>query len=148
MLLPMQKYYPRFSHVFSPVEWILWGVPTNAELAVEMLTRQENEKRRSLEEVESSIGGAVEPFTHGEEEVHDSASFMSGLSPASKIKYEYQKRTRKRSDSSGSGSILEMDNMSLHDKNGRLSLMNLVAQMLSFGYSSRTNNRHSYPLRL
>ncbi|KAH7050433.1 hypothetical protein BKA57DRAFT_458709, partial [Linnemannia elongata] len=117
VLLPMQKYYPRFSHVFSPVEWILWGVPTNAELAVEMLTRQEDERRRSLEEAEPSIGGAAEPFTHGEEEVHDSASYMSGLSPASKIKYEYQKRARKRSDSSGSGSIMEMDNLSLHDKN-------------------------------
>ncbi|KAG9069717.1 hypothetical protein KI688_009039 [Linnemannia hyalina] len=117
VLLPMQKYYPRFSHVFSPVEWILWGVPTNAELAVEMLTRQEDERRRTLEEAEPSIGGTVESLTHGEEEVHDSASFMSGLSPASKIKYEYQKRARKRSDSSGSGSIMEMDNMSLHDKN-------------------------------
>ncbi|KAF9138235.1 hypothetical protein BG015_002451, partial [Linnemannia schmuckeri] len=117
VLLPMQKYYPRFSHVFSPVEWILWGVPTNAELAVEMLTRQEDERRRSLEEAESNTGSAVEQFTYGEEEVHDSASFISGLSPASKIKYEYQKRTRKRSDSNGSGSIMEMDNMSLQDKN-------------------------------
>jgi len=117
VLLPMQKYYPRFSHVFSPVEWILWGVPTNAELAVEMLTRQEDERRRSLEEAESNTGSAVEPFIHREEEVYDSASFMSGLSPASKIKYEYQKRTRKRSDSNGSGSIMEMDNMSMQDKN-------------------------------
>ncbi|KAF9576763.1 hypothetical protein BGW38_008110, partial [Lunasporangiospora selenospora] len=33
MLLPLQKYYPRFSHLFSPVEWVLWDVPTNAELA-------------------------------------------------------------------------------------------------------------------
>ncbi|KAG0273910.1 hypothetical protein BGZ95_010282 [Linnemannia exigua] len=118
VLLPCQKYYPRFSHVFSPVEWILWGVPTNADLAVEMLTRQEDERRRSMEEAEPSIGNVAEPFTHGEEEINDSASYMSGLSPASKIKYEYQKRARKRSDSSGSGSILEMQNMdSSHDKN-------------------------------
>lgn len=119
VLLPIQKYYPRFSHVFSPVEWILWGVPTNAELAVEMLTRQEEERRRSLEEAELSIGGVAEPSTHGEEEVQDSPSIMSSLSPASKIKYEYQKRTRKRSDSS-SGSLTETDSIStLQDKNGR-----------------------------
>ncbi|KAG0300245.1 hypothetical protein BGZ97_003327 [Linnemannia gamsii] len=118
VLLPMQKYYPRFSHVFSPVEWILWGVPTSAELAMEMLTRQEEERRRSLEEAEPSIRSVSESFTHGEEEIHDFASTMSGLSPASKIKYEYQKRTRTRSDSSGSGSLMEMDSMSTsQDKN-------------------------------
>ncbi|KAG0284850.1 hypothetical protein BGZ96_010815 [Linnemannia gamsii] len=117
VLLPTQKYCPRFSHVFSPVEWILWGVPTNAELAVEMLTRQEEERRRSLEETEMSVGGVAEPFTRGEEEVHDSISTMSSLSPASKIKYEYQKRTRKRSDSNGSGSLMETDSIStLQDK--------------------------------
>ncbi|KAG0205315.1 hypothetical protein BGX33_007990 [Mortierella sp. NVP41] len=118
VLLPLQKYYPRFSHVFSPVEWVLWGVPTNAELAVEMLTRQEHERRRSMEEAEPSMAGVGEPFTHGEEEINDSASYMSGLSPASKIKYEYQKRTRKESDSSGLGSGMEMHSMdSSQDKN-------------------------------
>jgi hypothetical protein len=87
---------------------------------MEMLTRQEEERRRSLEEAEPSIRSVSESFTHGEEEIHDFASTMSGLSPASKIKYEYQKRTRTRSDSSGSGSLMEMDSMSTsQDKNGR-----------------------------
>ncbi|KAG0199215.1 hypothetical protein BGX28_007464 [Mortierella sp. GBA30] len=100
ILLPLQKYYPRFSHVFSPVEWILWDVPTNAELAVEMLTRQEEERRRSSED-NGGVGGSG---THGEdgEDMWDSASSVSGLSPASKIKYEYQKRTRDRASSGAS----------------------------------------------
>ncbi|KAG0252119.1 hypothetical protein BG011_007194 [Mortierella polycephala] len=96
ILLPMQKYYPRFSHVFSPVEWILWGVPTNAELAVEMLTRHEDEKQRLFEDIGAS--GTAGSVRHGEDE-GDSASFMTGLSPASKIKYEYQKRVRGSSSS-------------------------------------------------
>ncbi|KFH63467.1 hypothetical protein MVEG_10876 [Podila verticillata NRRL 6337] len=112
ILLPMQKYYPRFSHVFSPVEWILWGVPTNAELAVEQLTQQEDDRRRSME-VEGSIRGAVEPFTTGEHESHqDSTSFVSGLSPASKIKYEYQKRRgRSPSDVSHVSDALSMEGL-------------------------------------
>ncbi|KAF9919580.1 hypothetical protein FBU30_010787 [Linnemannia zychae] len=118
ILLPMQKYHPRFSHVFSPVEWILWGVPTNAELAVEMLTRQEDERRNSFESTEPYTGEYVEPLEQGETENEDTASFISGLSPASKIKYEYQKRTRNRSNSSGSGPIMEMQNLDfLQEKN-------------------------------
>ncbi|KAF9956482.1 hypothetical protein BGZ72_002761 [Mortierella alpina] len=99
ILLPLQKYYPRFRHVFSPAEWILWGVPNNAELAVEMLTRQDEERRRSSEE---GAGGSLRPPLLEEEEMRDSDSHVSGLSPASKIKYEYQKRVRERSSSSGS----------------------------------------------
>ncbi|KAF9983564.1 hypothetical protein BGZ75_004986 [Mortierella antarctica] len=98
ILLPLQKYYPRFRHVFSPAEWILWGVPNNAELAVEMLTRQDEERRRLSEE---AAGGSLRPPLE-EEEMRDSDSHVSGLSPASKIKYEYQKRVRERSSSSGS----------------------------------------------
>ncbi|KAG0009584.1 hypothetical protein BGZ80_002240 [Entomortierella chlamydospora] len=85
ILLPMQHYYPRYSHLFSPVEWILWGVPTNAELAVEMLTRQ----REGAEGIDDTF----EPTAHEEEVEQDSAS-VAGLSPASKIKHEYQKRIR------------------------------------------------------
>lgn len=120
IFLPMQKYYPRFSHVFSPVEWILWGVPTNAELAVELLTQQEDDRRRSME-VEGNIKSAVEPFTRGEHEPHqDSASFVSGLSPASKIKYEYQKRRgRSPSDVSHVSDALSMDD--LQEKSGKMS---------------------------
>ncbi|KAF9206841.1 hypothetical protein BGZ59_011472 [Podila verticillata] len=111
-MLSCNKYYPRFSHVFSPVEWILWGVPTNAELAVEQLTQQEDDRRRSME-VEGSIRGAVEPFTTGEHESHqDSTSFVSGLSPASKIKYEYQKRRgRSPSDVSHVSDALSMEGL-------------------------------------
>ncbi|KAI1294061.1 hypothetical protein EDD11_008279 [Mortierella claussenii] len=105
ILLPLQEYYPRFSHVFSPVEWILWGIPTNAELAVEMLTRQQEEAAgRSSEELDhSGIAGAVDPVVYADEDEHDIlSSDVSGLTPASKIKYEYQKRMRGRSSSNSS----------------------------------------------
>ncbi|KAF9109280.1 hypothetical protein BGX27_007783 [Mortierella sp. AM989] len=101
ILLPMQHYYPQYSHLFSPVEWFLWGVPTNAELAVEMLTRQREEAQRSSEEGDEATEDDIEPATHVEEAEHDSASSV-GLSPASKIKHEYQKRMRGRSSSSPS----------------------------------------------
>ncbi|KAG0044049.1 hypothetical protein BGZ83_010721 [Gryganskiella cystojenkinii] len=153
-LLPLQRKYPRFSHVFSPVEWVLWNVPTNAELVVEILSRQQEEERRRVEHTSGSseilyrpngqtgpsgsaiagalVGAGAGPAAvvtgrsslegmdrhglghlrddqeghHEEDEdsfVQDSASFIAGLSPASKIKYEYQKRTRRgRSGSSGS----------------------------------------------
>lgn len=100
ILLPLQHYYPRFRHVFSPAEWILWGVPNNAELAVEMLTRQEEEERRRSSE--EGAGSSLGPLLLEEDEMRDSDSQVSGLSPASKIKYEYQKRVRERSSSSGS----------------------------------------------
>lgn len=120
IFLPMQKYYPRFSHVFSPIEWILWGVPTTAELAVELLTQQEDDRRKSME-VEGSIGSAVEPFTAGEHELHpDSASFTANLSPASKIKYEYQRRRgRSPSDVSHVSESFSMDD--LQEKSGKIS---------------------------
>ncbi|KAG0035118.1 hypothetical protein BGZ81_000672 [Podila clonocystis] len=110
IFLPMQKFYPRFSHVFSPIEWILWGIPTTAELAVELLTKQEDDRRKSTE-VEGSIRSTVEPFTAGEHESRpDSASFISSLSPASKIKYEYQKRRgRSSSDVSHVSESFSMD---------------------------------------
>ncbi|KAF9191157.1 hypothetical protein BGZ50_009591 [Haplosporangium sp. Z 11] len=98
ILLPMQKYYPRFSHVFSPVEWILWGVPTDAELAVIMLTRQD-EKQHSFGDVGASV--ATGSVRHGEVG-RDPVSSVAGLSPASKIKYEYQKRALGSSSSSSS----------------------------------------------
>ncbi|KAF8939080.1 hypothetical protein BGZ58_010716 [Dissophora ornata] len=96
-LLPLQERYPRFSHVFSPVEWILWSVPTNAELAVELLTRQQEEMHQLSDGNDGGVADALEPVTNGEE--RDTASFISGLSPASKIKYEYQKRMQGRSGS-------------------------------------------------
>ncbi|KAF9958177.1 hypothetical protein BGZ70_009293 [Mortierella alpina] len=99
VLLPLQKYYPRFRHVFTPAEWILWGVPNSAELAVEMLTRQDEEQRRSSEE---AAGCSLRSPLLEEEDTRDSDSQVSGLSPASKVKYEYQKRVRERSSSSGS----------------------------------------------
>ncbi|KAG0338152.1 hypothetical protein BG004_007340 [Podila humilis] len=120
VLLPLQKYYPRFSHVFSPVELVLWGVPTTAELAVEMLTQQEMNRRKSEEgEGSSSIANLMQPATTSDvaDSVHESsASFVSGLSPASKIKYEYQKRTRGRSSSNASGLSESMSMDDLHDK--------------------------------
>ncbi|KAG0325218.1 hypothetical protein BGZ99_000933 [Dissophora globulifera] len=83
ILLPLQEFYPRFSHVFSPLEWILWNVPTNAELAVEQLSQ--------LQENEPELSESVDPVPQAEEDERESASFV-GLTPASKIKYEYQKR--------------------------------------------------------
>ncbi|KAF9982886.1 hypothetical protein BGZ65_002397, partial [Modicella reniformis] len=102
ILLPLQKYYPRFCHVFSPVEWILWGVPTNAEIAIEMLTRQQDETGQSSVQPDPAMVDPIEAISPGNGEERDSASFIANLSPASRIKYEYQKRTRGRSISAGS----------------------------------------------
>ncbi|KAG0075677.1 hypothetical protein BGZ92_002789 [Podila epicladia] len=112
IFLPMQKYYPRFSHVFSPIEWVLWGIPTTAELAVELLTQQEDDRRRSME-VEGSTRSGMESFPAGEQDSPpDSASFVSSLSPASKIKYEYQKRRgRSSSEASHASELFSMDDL-------------------------------------
>ncbi|GJJ75501.1 hypothetical protein EMPS_07859 [Entomortierella parvispora] len=164
-LLPLQKFYPRFSHVFSPVEWILWGVPTNAELVVEQMTRQQEDRElrqqavlsesdsqypcggpspssaafRSTAVTNAMIGAtagvasavasqsSVEEIKRMEQRQEfspwhldeiqddrdtnqkDSASFMASLSPASKIKYEYQKRTRRaRSGSNVSSGSMDI----------------------------------------
>lgn len=142
------------------MEWILWGVPTNAELVVELMTRQQEDEelrrhtilsnaesrhhhgglpsssmalkgsaitnamvgaatevafavagQSSMEEIKMSehsqdfVQGYSDEKYNDEDTVQkDSASFMAGLSPASKIKYEYQKRTR--GVRSGSGTSL------------------------------------------
>ncbi|KAF9427539.1 hypothetical protein BGZ94_004710 [Podila epigama] len=109
ILLPLQKHYPRFRHIFSPVELILWGVPTNAELAVEMLTQQQEESPEMGERknsISSNTRSVVESLTAGEEGSRaETSSMMANLSPASRIKYEYQKRTRSRSQSNVSESF-------------------------------------------
>ncbi|KAI8353836.1 hypothetical protein B0O80DRAFT_64038 [Mortierella sp. GBAus27b] len=112
ILLPLQRYYPRFSHVFSPVEWILWNVPTNAEIALDMLSTPQVEGPASHE-----VSSAVEEVIQSEEAGHhDAALSPTSLSPASKIKYEYQKRTRGRSSSNASAKT-ESLNEEAQDKN-------------------------------
>ncbi|KAF9343724.1 hypothetical protein BGX26_005304 [Mortierella sp. AD094] len=66
-----------------------------------MLTRQREEAHRTSENGAEAIENATEPITRGEEVEHDSAS-TTGLSPASKIKHEYQKRIRGMSSSGAS----------------------------------------------
>ncbi|KAG0365919.1 hypothetical protein BC939DRAFT_437025 [Gamsiella multidivaricata] len=101
ILLPLQHYYPRFSHVFSPLELLLWDVPTNAELAVEMMTRQQDGERRVAEENEAGMPGAVDT-ANGSRAEGDSAALMSGGTPASNVKQEYQSRMGARSSSRSS----------------------------------------------
>ncbi|KAF9410326.1 hypothetical protein BGZ76_005531 [Entomortierella beljakovae] len=102
VLLPLQYHFPRHSHLFSPIEWILWGVPTKADLAIEMFTKQ---RERAQNTQNSKDETTEESNANGEETEHDTASISttsSGLSPASRIKHEYQKRRLGKSSSTSS----------------------------------------------
>ncbi|KAG0325219.1 hypothetical protein BGZ99_000934 [Dissophora globulifera] len=83
ILLPLQKYSPRFSHVFSPVEWILWNVPRHAELAVEQFSL--------LRDNDSGFNEAVDLMPQVEKNMRHSASVL-GLTPAPKTKYDFQRQ--------------------------------------------------------
>ncbi|KAF9564851.1 hypothetical protein EC968_004411 [Mortierella alpina] len=96
-------------HSKDLTDWIsqmtkIWGPYGQALLDenicyLERVRKQDEERRRLSEE---AAGGSLRPSLLDEEEIRDSDSHVSGLSPASKIKYEYQKRVRERSSSSGS----------------------------------------------
>lgn len=104
------------------MEWILWGVPTNAEIALDMLTRQQDEGRQGLDEVNPTVVDTFESHSQSEEVEHDAPSSPSGLSPASRIKYEYQKRTRGRSLSGASAMInSSLGGETTQDKSGECS---------------------------
>ncbi|KAG0264527.1 hypothetical protein DFQ27_001154 [Actinomortierella ambigua] len=96
-LLPLQSKYPRWSHLFSPLEWILWGVPTDTELAVERLTKQQEDQIYRLQQQQQQ-----QPLDEASSEHSDAGSNTQApaerpdlhtMSPASRIKYEYQNRS-------------------------------------------------------
>lgn len=39
-LWPLQSHYPRYRRPLSPVWWALWGAPTDAQFAVQLLRRR------------------------------------------------------------------------------------------------------------
>jgi hypothetical protein len=46
ILLPLQSHYPRFRRPLSPIWWALWGSPTDAQFAIQLLRRRHLEKQR------------------------------------------------------------------------------------------------------
>ena len=45
---PVASLYPRYRMLVSPVKWVFWGVPTNAEWSFSYLRRQAQNKREEL----------------------------------------------------------------------------------------------------
>jgi hypothetical protein len=98
------------------VEWILWNVPTNAEIALDMLSTPQVEGHQASHEVGSAVEEVIQSDEAGH---HDAALSPTSLSPASKIKYEYQKRTRGRSSSNASA---KTESLNEETQNGKCSL--------------------------
>ncbi|CEH16587.1 Phosphoribosyltransferase C-terminal [Ceraceosorus bombacis] len=45
LLLPLQSHYPRYRRPLSPIWWALWGTPTDAQFAIQLLRRRHLEKQ-------------------------------------------------------------------------------------------------------
>ena len=41
VLMALQTHFPRYRRLFSPVEWLLWDIPTDAEYALEQYSKAE-----------------------------------------------------------------------------------------------------------
>lgn len=52
-LMPLQSHYPRYRRPLSPIWWVLWGSPTDAQFAVQLL------RRRHLESANGGSGGSL-----------------------------------------------------------------------------------------
>lgn len=59
-LLPLQSHYPRYRRPLSPIWWALWGSPTDAQFAIQLL------RRRQLEKAISKIGNGRDQGGGGE----------------------------------------------------------------------------------
>jgi hypothetical protein len=46
-LLPLQSHYPRYRRPLSPAWWALWGAPTDAQFAVQILRRRHLERAQA-----------------------------------------------------------------------------------------------------
>lgn len=46
-LLPLQSHYPRYRRPLSPIWWALWGAPTDAQFAIQLLRRRQVEKAQT-----------------------------------------------------------------------------------------------------
>ena len=44
---PLQSHYPRFRRPLSPIWWALWGAPTDAQFAVQLLRRRHLERQKA-----------------------------------------------------------------------------------------------------
>lgn len=44
---PLQSHYPRFRRPLSPIWWALWGAPTDAQFAIQLLRRRHLEKQHA-----------------------------------------------------------------------------------------------------
>jgi hypothetical protein len=47
ILLPLQSHYPRFRRPLSPIWWALWGSPTDAQFAIQLLRRRHLERQHA-----------------------------------------------------------------------------------------------------
>lgn len=47
ILLPLQSHYPRFRRPLSPIWWALWGAPTDAQFAIQLLRRRHLERQHA-----------------------------------------------------------------------------------------------------
>ncbi|CAO1623352.1 unnamed protein product [Parajaminaea phylloscopi] len=55
-LLPLQSHYPRYRRPLSPIWWALWGAPTDAQFAIQLLRRRHLEK--AMNKASGSKGGS------------------------------------------------------------------------------------------
>lgn len=83
ILLPLQSHYPRFRRPLSPIWWALWGAPTDAQFAIQLLRRRHLERQY-----------AKHPPTEAELDISDEDLKTSDQAAASGVK---------RQPSSGSG---------------------------------------------
>jgi len=94
-------------------------VPTNAEVALDMLSKQPDEAPQGSDKVNPAMMDITQPASQQGVVEHDSTSPTS-LSPASRIKNEYQKRTRGRSSSGGSALMdSPQEDDTARDKSGK-----------------------------
>lgn len=58
ILLPLQSHYPRFRRPLSPIWWALWGAPTDAQFAIQLLRRRHLERQFAKHPPQAHAEGA------------------------------------------------------------------------------------------
>lgn len=51
VLMPLRSHYPRYRRLFSIIEWFLWDVPNDSELAMEIIRKRHRSAELDSDEV-------------------------------------------------------------------------------------------------
>lgn len=61
VLMTLQVHFPRYRRLFSPIEWLLWDIPTDAEYALEQYTKAERAGHSPVDPFDSESQSQVVP---------------------------------------------------------------------------------------